>query len=142
MFGPVEAEYRPGQRFLGGRPTSPNPGAPGVPAAAGRGAINNWTDEMGNGAVLALDPRTGERRWRFELTDVTTSGVLTTATDLVFTGSREGHFHALDARSGALLWRASLGGQIANGPMTYAVDGKQYVAVAAGNALYAFALDL
>jgi alcohol dehydrogenase (cytochrome c) len=141
VFGPVEAEYRPGQRFLGGRPTSPNPGAPGVPAAAGRGAINNWTAEMGNGAVLALDPRTGERRWRFELTDVTTSGVLTTASDLVFTGSREGHFHALDARSGALLWRASLGGQIASGPMTYAVDGKQYVAVAAGNALYAFALD-
>jgi alcohol dehydrogenase (cytochrome c) len=140
VFGPVAAEYRPGQRFLGGRPTSPIPGAPGLPAAAGRGPINNWTEETGNGAVLALDPRTGTQRWRFPLTDVTTSGVLTTATDLLFTGSREGHFHALDARSGALLWRVSLGGQIANGPMTYAVDGKQYVAVAAGNALSVFAL--
>jgi alcohol dehydrogenase (cytochrome c) len=142
VMGPEEAEYRPGQRFLGGRPTSPNPGAPGLPGgAAGRGPINNWTEEMGNGAVLALDPRTGGARWRFPLTDVTSSGVLATATDLVFAGSREGHFHALDARSGELLWRARLGGQIANGPMTYAVDGKQYVAVAAGSGLYVFALE-
>jgi alcohol dehydrogenase (cytochrome c) len=139
VFGPVEADYRPGQRFLGGRPTSPNPGAPGL-ATLNRGPINNWTEEAGSGAVLAIDPRTGEQRWRFELTDITTSGILTTASDLLFTGSREGHFHALDARSGELLWRTSLGGQIANGPMTYAVDGKQYVTVAAGHALYAFAL--
>ena len=109
-------------------------------AAAGRGAINNWTQEAGSGAVLAIDPRTGEQRWRFELTDVTTSGILTTASDLLFTGSREGHFHALDARTGELLWKASLGAQMANGPMTYMVDGTQYVAVAAGNALSVFAL--
>ena len=139
VFRPVEAEYRPGQRFLGGRPTSPNPGAPGL-AGLSRGPINNWTEEVGHGAVLALDPRTGERVWQYDLVDVTTSGVLTTATDVLFSGSREGHFHALDARNGELLWRASLGGQIANGPMTYAVDGVQYVAVAAGNALSVFAL--
>jgi outer membrane protein assembly factor BamB len=118
------------------------PGAPGLPGGAGGGPINNWTDAVGNGAVLAIDPRTGEQRWRFALTDVTSSGVLTTATDVLFTGSREGHFHALNARNGALLWKASLGGQIANGPMTYAVDGKQYVAVAAGHGLYVFALSI
>jgi alcohol dehydrogenase (cytochrome c) len=140
VFRPVEAEYRPGQRFLGGRPTSPNPGAPAMPGGPGGGPINNWTDEAGNGAVLAIDPRTGERVWRFAFTDATTSGILTTATDLLFTGSREGHFHALDARTGDLLWRTNLGGAIANGPMTYAVDGTQYVAVAAGNALSVFAL--
>jgi len=139
IFGPVEAEYREGQRFLGGRPTNPNPGAPGL-AGLSRGPINNWTEEAGHGAVLAIDPRTGQRRWQFDMTDVTTSGVLTTATDVLFTGSREGHFHALDARNGELLWRANLGGQIANGPMTYAVNGVQYVAVAAGNALSVFAL--
>jgi len=141
VFRPVEAEYREGQRFLGGRPTSPDPGAPGLPGGtAGAGPINNWTDSVGNGAILALDPRTGQRRWRFEMTDVSMSGVLTTATDLLFAGSREGHFHALDARDGELLWRASLGGQIANGPMTYMVDGRQHVAVAAGHSLYVFAL--
>jgi len=90
--------------------------------------------------VLAIDPRTGQRIWQYDFTDVTGSGLLTTTTDLLFTGSREGHFHALDARNGELLWRVSLGGEIANGPMTYSVSGRQYVTVAAGHSLYAFAL--
>nr|NIW75419.1 PQQ-binding-like beta-propeller repeat protein [Gemmatimonadota bacterium] len=64
------------------------------------------------------------------MTDVTTSGILTTASDLLFTGGREGYFHALDATNGELLWRTTLGGMIANGPISYAVNGKQYVAVA------------
>jgi len=38
------------------------------------------------------------------------------------------------------LWKASLGGQIANGPMSYAIDGKQYVAIAAGAGLFVFGL--
>ncbi len=41
---------------------------------------------------------------------------------------------------GALLWKAALGGQINSGPMSYSVNGKQYVTIAAGNALFAFAL--
>jgi len=39
------------------------------------------------------------------MTDVTEAGVLTTASDLLFSGGREGYFYALDARSGALIWR-------------------------------------
>ena len=74
------------------------------------------------------------------MTDVTDSGILTTSTDLLFSGGREGYFHALDARTGSLLWKVSLGGQIAAGPMTYEVDGRQYVAVAAGHSLFVFAL--
>ena len=46
----------------------------------------------------------------------------------------------LDAKTGALLWKTNLGGQIVNGPMTYEVDGKQYVAVIAGNNLVTFGL--
>jgi glucose dehydrogenase len=72
--------------------------------------------------------------------DVNTSGILTTDSDLVFAGGREGYFHALDARTGTLLWKANLGGEIVAGPMSYAVDGKQYVAIAAGNNLFVFAL--
>ena len=71
---------------------------------------------------------------------MTDSGNLTTATDLLFTGGRKGHFYALDAKTGAELWKASLGGQIANGPITYAIDGKQYVSVISGNSLITFAL--
>ena len=105
-----------------------------------RGAINTWTEEAGHGAVLAIDPQTGKTKWKFLMTDVTDSGILTTASDLLFTGGREGYFHALDARTGALLWKANLGGQVAAGPMTYQAADKQYVAIAAGHSLFAFAL--
>ena len=67
------------------------------------------------------------------MSDVTDSGVLTTASDLLFVGGREGYFYALDARNGELLWKASLGGQVEAAPMTFSVDGKQYVSIAAGN---------
>lgn len=68
------------------------------------------------------------------------SGVLTTASDLLFSGGREGHFFAFDARNGELLWTTNLGGNVANGPITFAADGHQYVAVAAEGALYVFGL--
>ena len=108
------------------------PGAPAVPALR-RGPINNWTEAAGHGAVKAIDPRTGEQKWKFDTTDVTDSGILTTASDLLFTGGREGYFQALDARTGTLLWKTNLGAQIVNGPITYEVDGKQYVATIAGS---------
>ena len=138
-FEVSEAEYRPGQLFLGGTPGNPRPGAPALPNLR-RGAINNWTEAAGTGAVIAIDPATGEARWKHAMTDVTTSGILTTASDVLFTGGREGYFHALDARSGELLWRVTLGGMIANGPISYAVDGRQFVAAAAGNGLFVFGL--
>jgi outer membrane protein assembly factor BamB len=46
----------------------------------------------------------------------------------------------LDARAGQLLWKTSLGGPISSGPMTYAVDGKQYISVNAGNSMFVFGL--
>src|SRR5262249_50552285 len=96
--------------------------------------------EAGHGAVIALDPRTGERKWEFKMHDVTDGGILTTASDLLFTGAREGYFYALNARTGEMLWKASLGAQIAAGPVSYQVDGKQYVSISAGHALFTFAL--
>jgi alcohol dehydrogenase (cytochrome c) len=92
------------------------------------------------GVVRAYDPNTLEPKWEFKMTDITWGGVLSTAGDVVFGGGREGYFLALDARTGELLWRASLGGQINAGAMSYAVDGKQFVAIAAGSALFSFAL--
>jgi len=139
VFEPAEQEYQPGRIFLGGRPTSPIPGGANVPGLR-RGHINNWTEAAGNGAVIAIDPRTGQQRWKFEMTDVTSSGLLTTGANLLFSGSREGYFQALDATTGDLLWKQSLGGMIANGPMSYMVDGEQYVAVAAGHSMFVFAL--
>jgi len=140
VFEPQDVEYQPGRIFLGGRPTSPIPGGANVPGLA-RGHINNWTEAAGNGAVIAIDPRTGQQRWRFAMTDVTSSGILTTGSNLLFTGSREGYFQALNAETGDLLWKQTLGGMIANGPMTYMVEGTQFVAVAAGHSLFVFALE-
>ena len=144
VFAGVPQEYVPGRSFTGRtvegfpRTYSPVPDAPVLPFT--RGPINDWTDESGQGAILALDALTGEQRWKFELTDVITSGLLTTASDLLFTGLRSGYFQAHDAGTGDLLWRTSLGGQISNGPMTYEVDGRQYVAVISGHSLSTFAL--
>ena len=129
----MPAEYSPGQRYTGGAPRSP------VPSLL-RGPINTWTSENGYGAVVAMDPNTGEKKWEFKMTDVTGAGILSTASDLVFTGNREGYFYALDARNGTMLWKTRLGGAVASGPMTYRTDGRQYVSIAAGHALFVFAL--
>ena len=134
-------DYIPGRVFGGGghTPVTPVPGAPVV--RIGRtNPINSWTDVVGHGAVIAIDPRTGQHKWKFDQFDVSDSGILTTGGDLLFTGGREGYFYALDARTGEMLWKASLGGQIANGPITYMVDGKQYVSTISGNSLVTFAL--
>jgi len=135
------SEFQPGRNFSGGGFTvlTPVPGAPGV-GIGRRTPINNWTDEVGHGAVIAVDPQSGERKWKFDQFDVTDSGILTTASDLLFTGGREGYFYSLDARTGTLLWKASLGGQIVTAPITYEVEGKQFVSVIAGHALVTFAL--
>ena len=144
VFHPLPEEYIPGvqgRTFLGGYPTTvePVPGA-ATPPIRQRGPINNWTEAAGTGAVLALDALTGEERWRFEMTDIIRSGILTTGSDLLFTGARSGYFQALHARTGKLLWKVNLGGQIVNGPMTYEAEGQQYVAIIAGHALSVFAL--
>jgi len=126
-------EYKEGESFTGGMHKSS--------FSLTRGAQNNTRKpEEGHGAVVAVDAKTGERKWQFDMIDVTDSGILTTATDLLFSGNREEYFFALNARNGELLWKTSLGGAIANGPITYAVNGKQYVAVAAGNGLFVFGL--
>ncbi len=128
-----DQEYEPGTRYLGGAPRGPV-------SSTSRRRFMDYTDDDGHGAIRALDPLTGAKVWEFSMTDVTDSGLLTTASNLLFSGSREGYFYALDAASGTLLWERYLGGQIAASPITYEVDGKQYVTVAAGHAVFTFAL--
>jgi len=74
------------------------------------------------------------------MADITWGGVLSTAGNVVFGGGKEGYFVALDATSGELLWKLPVGGQVNSAPMTYSANGKQYVAIAAGSSLFAFAL--
>ena len=132
-FQEAPAEYREGKNFTGGILKNSGTGIRGA-------QVVDRKDEDGYGVVRAIDEKTGERKWEFKMVDLTMSGVLTTASDLLFTGSREGYFSALDARNGTLLWKVSAGGDIAMGPMTYQVNGKQYVAFTAGSSLFAFGL--
>jgi alcohol dehydrogenase (cytochrome c) len=92
------------------------------------------------GFLKAIDPATGEIKWKFEHTSPTLSGVLSTAGGLVFTGDAEGNFIAMDAALGEPLWHFQMGGAVYAAPMAFAVDGKEYVAIAAGSAIYAFSL--
>jgi alcohol dehydrogenase (cytochrome c) len=141
IYKKEQSTYQPGRNFPGGGFTvlAPVPGAPTV-GIGRRGPINNWTDEVGNGSVMAMDPQTGQVKWKVKQFDVTDGGMLTTASDLLFTGGREGYFHAIDARDGKLLWKANLGGQIVMAPITFQVDGRQYVSVISGHTLVTFGL--
>jgi alcohol dehydrogenase (cytochrome c) len=126
-------KYIEGGPFIGAFPNGGTLTIQGSP-------INRRLPDEGYGAVLALDPKTGERRWMFKMDDVTDAGVLSTASDLVFSGGREGFFFALDAKTGAPLWKANVGGFVQAGPMSYAIGQKQYVAIAAGHSLFVYAL--
>ncbi len=132
-FQDAQVEYKEGKNFTGGVLKNYGAGIRGT-------QVLDRKEEDGYGVVRAIDAKTGDRKWEFKMADLTMSGVLTTASDLLFTGSREGYFSALDARDGRLLWKVSAGGDIAMGPMTYQVNGQQYVAFAAGSSLFAFAL--
>jgi alcohol dehydrogenase (cytochrome c) len=133
VFVKGDAKYEEGKNFGGGRPTAPL-------LNLGNGPLNYKSEEEGFGAIRAIDPKTGQKKWDFKMGDFTDAGILTTATDLLFSGGREGYFFALDARNGQLLWRATVGGRVTSGPMTYSVNGKQFVAVDAGNSLFVWAL--
>jgi alcohol dehydrogenase (cytochrome c) len=92
------------------------------------------------GALRALDPNNGQVKWEFRHISPTYSGVLSTAGGLLFTGDAEGNFIALDAASGKPLWHFQMGGAVYASPIAFAVDGKEYVAIAAGSSLYTFGL--
>lgn len=116
-----KAEYQPGAYFLGG----------GEQAQAG---------DQASGAIRALGVTTGEAVWDFPLHSPPWAGVLSTAGGLVFGGSEEGNVFALDAMSGEPLWHFQTGGPVRANPISYALDGAQHVAIAAGRGVFAFAL--
>jgi alcohol dehydrogenase (cytochrome c) len=98
------------------------------------------TDDV-HSTIQAIDPKTGMKRWSYRLSaPMTEAGVLTTASDMLFSGGRDGSFFALDARTGKLLWQTRLGPSVSAGPMTYAVNGKQYVSIMAGTSMFTFGL--
>lgn len=122
IYNKGDTEYKPGAQFNGGG-FRPVPG------------------EEPSGAIRALNPGTGELKWEFKLHSGAWGGVLSTAGNLLFGTSNEGDFYALDAATGRLLWRFQTGASINSNPISYLSGGKQHIAVASGNSIFAFALD-
>lgn len=85
-----------------------------------------------NGVFSAIDVDTGKIAWTYDAPQPLIGGVLATAGNLVFMGEGNGFFDAFDATSGKRLWHFNLGAGVNAPPITYAVDGQQYIAVAAG----------
>jgi alcohol dehydrogenase (cytochrome c) len=122
------ATFEAGRQYIGrGRG-----GAPPAPQS---------NDPQPSAGIKALDPETGKTMWDFKLFQGSLSnGVMATAGNVLFASSRDGNFIGLDAKTGKALWRYQTGGNMTASPMSYAVDGRQYVAVASGDAIYCFAL--
>lgn len=132
------------------------PGAPydGMEMQRHAGPGGNW------GEFIAWDPVRGRRLWTIRENLYVMSGVVTTASDLVFYGTLDGWFRAVDARSGKILWSQKLGSGIMGQPIAYlGPDKREYIAVytgvgggsgvirringypPGGNTLYVFSLD-
>jgi alcohol dehydrogenase (cytochrome c) len=93
------------------------------------------------GSVRALEATTGALKWNFPLhTGSSATGVLATAGGVAFASSHDGNLIALEARAGKYLWHYYTGANTITSPISYAVAGKQYVAIAAQSALFVFSL--
>jgi alcohol dehydrogenase (cytochrome c) len=121
VFYKMNDDYKPGDQFNGG-------------------GTRNVLGAEPYGVVKAIEATTGTVKWEFREQTSSNGGILTTATGLLFTGARDGNFYSLDAVTGKPLWRFQTGGAIQGGAVTFLVDGKQYVAVAAGAGLFVFGL--
>jgi alcohol dehydrogenase (cytochrome c) len=93
--------------------------------------------------LLAYNVGTGELAWRYPQIGPghSSAGTMTTAGGVVFFGDEQQSFEAVDARDGRPLWHFDTGQDISASPMTYAVNGKQYVGIAAGADIFSFALQ-
>jgi alcohol dehydrogenase (cytochrome c) len=93
-------------------------------------------------SLIAFDPMQNRFAWRIPQVGSGHSfaGVMTTATGLVLFGDDSNSFEALDGRTGKALWYFNMGQSAHASPMAYAVGGKQYFAIAAGDDLFAFTL--
>ena len=98
-------------------------------ALAVRNEIAPGTDQVGT--VQAISAETGATAWRHDQRAATTS-LVATGGGLVFGGDANGRFRAFDDATGEVLWEINLGSPLTGFPITFAVDGRQYVAASTG----------
>ena len=129
QYASAFAEIERGRQYLGRSPLM------------GRPPVRGPNDPPPGAGIKAINPEDGKTMWDVKLfRGSNTNGLMATAGGVVFAAARDGNLVALDAKTGAHLWHFQTGGNMAASPMSYAVDGRQYVAVSAGNVLFSFAL--
>ena len=114
------------------------------------GAFKTIPGEEQWGQLVAVNLDTGKIAWKHKTPQPLIGGVLATAGDIVFNGEANGWYKAYDARTGKELWKFNCGAGVNSPGVAYTVNGKQYIAVAAGgnnqidakrgNSVYVFAL--
>ena len=122
IYAKQPARWKRGERFFGG-------------------TIRHVRDDYDSKFLRAIDIQTGKIAWEFPIVLTRAwGGLLSTAGNLIFYGDESGALGAIDARNGKPLWHFHTNQPWRASPMTYTVDGKQYVAVAAASTILAFAL--
>jgi len=104
------------------------------------GSVAPISEPKRSGALRAIDPLTGSRKWELAYGDAGWAGVLATAGGVVFSGDHQGVFFAADSNTGRKLFEYQTGAAIYAPPTSYAIDGRQYVVIPSGADLTAFAL--
>ena len=129
VFHKGDPTYTRGNRYVGSLPKGIWPNT-----------MKDSDEQQGWGAIRALSPATGDLEWEFRMTGVGESGLLSTAGDILVTGTMEGYLLVLDVFTGKNLRSINLGGKIAASPITFTAAGKQRIAVSSGNAMFVFGL--
>jgi len=104
--------------------------------------VKHIPGETSQKILLAYDVANGAVAWKYQQIGLghSSGGTMTTASGLVFFGDDARSFEAVNAKDGTPLWHFNTGQDISASPMSYAVDGKQYVSIAAGSDIFSFAL--
>jgi alcohol dehydrogenase (cytochrome c) len=104
--------------------------------------VKHIPGEPSQKVLVAFNLDTNSIAWKYPQSGVgrSSAGTMTTAGGLVFFGDTAGSFEAVDARTGKPLWHFNTGQDLSASPMSYAIAGKQYVAIAAGSDIFSFAL--
>jgi alcohol dehydrogenase (cytochrome c) len=102
---------------------------------SGRTVLNPFKDNDFVGRLDAVDVSTGETVWTWENRAANHSPILATAGGLLFNGAEDRYLRAHDLDDGGVLWQVRLGSRAVGGTITFAVDGRQYVATVGGTGL-------